>query len=159
MLPRTAWISSRITVDTPLKIRRLVLELSSRLRLSGVVIRISGGRRSICWRSFGGVSPLRVSTRIGGNAAPACFKTRPQFLEGLQQVALHVVVERFRGETYRTRTRPPGQSPVIGFCSVQRKAARVLPLPVGAVIRTCSPRATRAARPEPEYRWAVPLFR
>jgi hypothetical protein len=37
------------------------LEDRSRLRLSGVVIRISGGCRSMRRRSSGGVSPERVS--------------------------------------------------------------------------------------------------
>ena len=40
--------------------------VSSRSRLSGVVMRISGGRRSKRWRSPCGVSPLRVAARTFG---------------------------------------------------------------------------------------------
>ena len=32
---------------------------------SGVVMRMSGGLRSICARSFGGVSPVRTATESG----------------------------------------------------------------------------------------------
>jgi hypothetical protein len=42
-LPITAWISSRITVERPLRIDLPPEELRRRFRLSGVVIRISGG--------------------------------------------------------------------------------------------------------------------
>ncbi len=49
----------------------------------------------------------------------------------------------FCGETYTTLGAPPGQALVARRSSAQRKAARVLPLPVGAVASTCSPAAIR----------------
>jgi len=45
------------------------------------------------------------------------------------------------GEIYRMRVMPPGQLPVINWLMAQRNAARVLPLPVGAVASRCPPDA------------------
>ena len=72
MVPTTAWISSRMTVAIPVSIARPLRELSRMFRLSGVVMRISGGRRSIRRRSSAGVSPLRVRTPMGGKGL-ACL--------------------------------------------------------------------------------------
>ena len=93
-VPKTAWISSRITVEMLVRIDRPPLELKSRLRLSGVVMRISGGWRSIWRRSDWGVSPLRVRTRISGKSSPASLKTLSQFIKRTEQVTLDVIVER-----------------------------------------------------------------
>ena len=61
-------------------------EVSSRKSDSGVVIRMSGGSRSIAARSFCGVSPVRTATR-SSDCEP---RERPA------QVALDVVVERLQ---------------------------------------------------------------
>ena len=61
-------------------------EVSSRKSDSGVVIRMSGGSRSIRRRSFCGVSPVRTATR-------SC---EPQPGERPAQVPLDVVVERLQ---------------------------------------------------------------
>ena len=65
LVPATAWISSTITVSTPVSISRAP-EVSIRNSDSGVVIRTSGGRRRIAARSRCGVSPVRSPTVISG---------------------------------------------------------------------------------------------
>ena len=70
------WISSTITQRMLGRIWRAAL-VSNRKRDSGVVIKMSGGCRSICRRSRGGVSPVRMATVIGESAAPirsACIE-------------------------------------------------------------------------------------
>ena len=57
----TAWISSTITAVVEANIAR-ACEVSIRYSDSGVVISTSGGLRSICARSFCGVSPVRMPT-------------------------------------------------------------------------------------------------
>ena len=57
----TAWISSTITCSVPSKIFAAWL-VSIRYSDSGVVMRMSGGWRTIAWRSFCGVSPVRIAT-------------------------------------------------------------------------------------------------
>ncbi len=85
-LPRlvgaSAWISSMITVSTS-RSRSRAFEVSSRNRDSGVVISTSGGRRSIRWRSVGGVSPVRTPTSRSRNgswrrSAASAAQRRPQ---------------------------------------------------------------------------------
>ena len=57
----TAWISSTITCSVSAKISRAWL-VSIRYSDSGVVIRMSGGWRTMSRRSFCGVSPVRIAT-------------------------------------------------------------------------------------------------
>ena len=57
----TAWISSTISASTSVRMSR-ACEVSIRYSDSGVVIRMSGGLRSIAWRSRCGVSPVRSPT-------------------------------------------------------------------------------------------------
>ena len=61
LVPTTAWISSTITVSTDASVAR-AREVRSRKSDSGVVIRMSGGCRSIRARSEAGVSPVRIPT-------------------------------------------------------------------------------------------------
>ena len=51
------------------------------------------------------------------------------------------LLSAFKGETYSTTVLPEGQAAVTSWLIAQRKAQRVLPLPVGAVRRTCAPEA------------------
>ena len=46
-------------------------DVSSRYSDSGVVIRTSGGRRSIACRSDWAVSPVRTATEISGSGTPS----------------------------------------------------------------------------------------
>ncbi len=80
-VPTTAWISSRMTVAIPVSMARPLRELRMMFRLSGVVMRISGGCRSICRRSSAGVSPLRVRTPMAGKASPASLKACGKLLQ------------------------------------------------------------------------------
>ncbi len=141
--PATAWISSRITVARPPRMPRPRREVSRMLRLSGVVMRISGGCRTMRSRSSRGVSPQRVSTRTSGAGAPAAANTSRSSSSGAVRLRRTSVFSAFSGETYTTRTRPPSQAPVSSRSSAHRNAASVLPLPVGALARTCSPAAMR----------------
>ena len=59
----TAWISSTITASTSVSVSR-AREVSIRYSDSGVVMSTSAGLRSICWRSFCGVSPVRMATSM-----------------------------------------------------------------------------------------------
>ena len=86
LVPATAWISSTITASTPVRISRAPL-VSMRYSDSGVVIRMSGGRRRIAARSFCGVSPVR--TPIGSRSAPDPPDRR-------DEVAVDVVGERLQ---------------------------------------------------------------
>jgi hypothetical protein len=61
LVPTTAWISSTITVSTEARNAR-AREVSTRNSDSGVVIRMSGGCRSMRARSSAGVSPVRIAT-------------------------------------------------------------------------------------------------
>ena len=60
-VPATACTSSRMTVSMPRRVSR-ACEVRSRKSDSGVVIRMSGGVRSIRRRSSAGVSPVRTPT-------------------------------------------------------------------------------------------------
>ena len=84
-MPATACTSSTITVSTVASIARAA-EVSIRKSDSGVVIRMSGGVRTIAARSFCGVSPVRT--------ADAQLRAQPG--ERPAQVALDVVVERLQ---------------------------------------------------------------
>ncbi len=85
--PATAWISSRITDSTSASVSR-AREVSIRYSDSGVVIRMSGGWRSIAARSFWGVSPVRMPT---GDLLRARDRGQRH-----SQVALDVVAERLQ---------------------------------------------------------------
>ncbi len=67
----TACTSSTITAVTVRSTSRAFGEVSSRNSDSGVVIRMSGGRRSIACRSDWVVSPVRTPTEISGSARPS----------------------------------------------------------------------------------------
>ena len=83
-------------------------EVSSRKSDSGVVIRMSGGSRSIAARSFCGVSPVRTRDAAAAEREPG---ERPA------QVALDVVVERLQrrdveqAQPLAGRSRRAGRSP------------------------------------------------
>src|SRR5438132_348413 len=63
------WISSTITQRMLGRIRRAAL-VRRRKSDSGVVIKMSGGWRSICRRSRVGVSPVRIATLMGDCVRP-----------------------------------------------------------------------------------------
>ncbi len=86
LLPATAWISSRMTFCTVSRSVRPLVLVRSMLRLSGVVIRISGGCRSMPRRSSAGVSPLRVKARISGGLWPSARKRSVSSVRGWRRL-------------------------------------------------------------------------
>jgi len=130
-----------MTVSTRPSIERPPIELSMRFRLSGVVIRISGGCRNIRRRSDWGVSPLLVSTRIAGKSTSRAWKTCSSSSSGVKRFRWISLFSAFSGDTYNTRVAPRSFGLQINWFKDHKNAVRVFPLPVGAVIKTCSPRA------------------
>ncbi len=65
-----------IAHSTPVRISR-ALEVSIRYSDSGVVMSTSGGLRSIAWRSFCGVSPVRMATVMSPLGVPPGGVTPP----------------------------------------------------------------------------------
>ncbi len=148
-VPATACTSSRMTVSTPRRDSR-AWEVSSRNRDSGVVMRMSGGRRAMRARSAGGVSPVRmpIVTSVAGSPRRAVSRSMPS--SGLRRLRSTSTARAFSGETYRTRQRrrrSGSASDAISRSIACRKAAKVLPLPVGATTRVSSPRAMAAHAP------------
>jgi hypothetical protein len=92
------------------------------------VISTSGGVRSIAWRSRCGVSPVRIAT----NTSP------PIPLSGARRFFSTSYESAFSGDTYTSRVRrsPSGSGFAASRSSPQRKAASVLPEPVGAETST-----------------------
>jgi len=70
LVAHTACTSSTITVSMPRNDSRAA-EVSSRNSDSGVVMRMSGGRRVKARRSSAGVSPVRIPTLISGGGRPS----------------------------------------------------------------------------------------
>ena len=97
-VPTTAWISSTITVSTEASSAR-AREVSNRKSDSGVVIRMSGGRRSIAWRSLCGVSPVRIATSGRCTASPRRAATRAMPPSGVRRFRSTSTASALRGET------------------------------------------------------------
>ncbi len=82
-----------ITASTPVSISR-ACEVSIRYSDSGVVIRMSGGVRSICARSRCGVSPVRIATvGVRESSPPAMPRS------GARRLRSTSCDSAFRGET------------------------------------------------------------
>ena len=81
MVVAIAWISSMITVSTPCSVSAAD-EVSIRYSDSGVVMSRSGGRRISFWRSFDGVSPVRIATSGAVNGTPIRSAARPMPTSG-----------------------------------------------------------------------------
>src|SRR6202171_1755675 len=142
------WISSTMTQRMLGRICLAAL-VRSRNSDSGVVIRMSGGCRSICRRSRVGVSPVRIATVIGGCFGPRRSASRAIPRTGDCRLRSISTVSAFRGETYSTRQRSAsaGTGSFASWSMHQKKAASVLPLSVGADISVCCPAATERQPP------------
>ena len=153
--PAIAWTSSTITVSTPRSVSRAAL-VSSRYRLSGVVTRMSGGRRASSRRCSWGVSPVRPAIEICGSGSPSRCAASPMPCSGARRLRSTSYVSAFSGETYSTRTLPGwvfvggGDGCRASRSRHHRNAARVLPLPVGAWMQRVA--AGRDRRPAPDLR-------
>ena len=145
-VPATAWISSMITVSTPLSVAA-AFEVSMRYRDSGVVMRISGGCRSSFDRSDAGVSPDRTPTRTGATGSPNTDAMRAIPASGAAKLRSTSTPRALSGEMYNTLvglvvgcgvasdTRSDRKGALVRRDSDHRNAARVLPDPVGATTR------------------------
>ena len=141
LVPATAWTSSRITVSMPVRASR-VADVSIRNRDSGVVIRMSGGRVERARRSAAGVSPERMPTFTSGSGRPRRTDSWRMPVRGLRRLRSTSTARALRGETYRTRQRflgSAGGGVAASWSRAARKAARVLPEPVGATTSTSEP--------------------
>ena len=96
-------------------------------------MRMSGGSRSIAWRSRCGVSPVRTAT----------VRSAPMAAQRHAQVAVDVVGQRLerRDVDQADVSFAPSRGWRASRSIAHRNAASVLPDPVGRQIRTCSPEA------------------
>src|SRR5699024_11403110 len=109
---------------------------------SGVVIRMSGGLVANVRRSAVGVSPVRTPTCTSRTVVPASAAARPTPTSGERRLRCTSAASAFSGEMYSTRQRrdrSAGSGPVSRWSNAHRNAASVLPDPVGATTRVCSP--------------------
>ena len=141
LLPASACTSSTMTVST-LRSTSRALEVSSRNRDSGVVIRMSGGRAARRRRSSGLLSPVRTATWMSGGLLPiACAVCRIP-VSGARRLRSMSTARALSGEMYSTRhwrSASEGVGAAASRSSAQRNAASVLPEPVGAITSVFSP--------------------
>ncbi len=93
-----------MTVSTPANPSR-ALEVSTRNRDSGVVIRTSGGREANARRSRAGVSPVRTPTVTGDNDSPDASASSAIPAKGRRRLRSTSTAKAFSGDTYTTRHR------------------------------------------------------
>ena len=99
LLPTTAWISSMMTVATPLSSARPLSLVSRIYRDSGVVTRICGGRRRMAARAACGVSPVRTAVRMPGLARPCSSSNPPIAASGASRLRWISLLSAFSGDT------------------------------------------------------------
>ncbi len=141
LLPARACTSSTITVSTPRSDSR-ALEVSSRNSDSGVVISTSGGLLASLRRSSAAVSPVRTATWISGSSRPRLRAACRIPVSGARRFRSMSVASAFSGEMYSTRQRrlgSAGAGAAASRSSAHKKAASVLPDPVGAMTSVSSP--------------------
>ena len=96
------------------------------------------------WRSHCGVSPVRRAVRMGASATPRSSARARISASGTFQVLVDVVAQRLERRNVDdlglVRKRPEARAPHQASMAI-RKAASVLPEPVGAEIRTSPPGA------------------
>ena len=95
LVATSEWISSMITVSIDPSVT-CAPEVSRRYSDSGVVMRMSGGCRSMRARSAAGVSPVRTSTVGMRGVSPAACARGHHACERGAQVSLHVHRERLQ---------------------------------------------------------------
>ena len=83
---------------TDARMRRAAL-VSRRKRDSGVVMRMSGGCRSIERRASAGVSPVRIAALISGRAAPDDSSCLPMPTRGERRLRSTSWARAFSGDT------------------------------------------------------------
>ncbi len=112
-------------------------------------MRMSGGLRTILRRSSAVVSPVRMAVRTSGTSSPAAAAAAPMPASGPRRLRSTSAPSALSGDTYSTRTPLAQRSPAswaaafsaMSRSMAKRKAASVLPEPVGAMTSALSPRA------------------
>ena len=141
LLPATACSSSTITLLTDLSMSRPASEVSRMYSDSGVVTRMCGGVRRMRSRSAVGVSPVRTASRMPGSGSPIASRPARMPASGSCRFLRMSLDSAFSGEMYRTWTwsarLPCAKRSTTRSLMADRKAARVLPEPVGAAISAC----------------------
>lgn len=130
-----------MTVSTPARASRAA-EVSIRNSDSGVVIRMSGGLVASVRRSAAGVSPERIPTRMSGSGSPSRTDSWRMPVSGERRFRSTSTARAFSGDTYSTRQRflaSAGGGADASRSREARKAASVLPEPVGATTSTSEP--------------------
>ena len=149
LVGQTACTSSTITVSMPRSDSRAA-DVRSRNSDSGVVIRMSPGRRANSRRSSAGVSPERIATSMSGTGRPSRSAACRMPVSGPRRLRSTSTASALSGLTYSTRQRrfgSVGGGVAASRSSADRNAASVLPDPVGATTRVCSPRAIASHAP------------
>ncbi len=134
LVPATAWTSSTITVATLRSVSRAA-EVKIKNSDSGVVIKMSGGWVTSLRRSAAEVSPERTPTVTLGGACPSRSAVRVIPASGARRLRSTSTARALSGDTYKTRQRclTGGRSALVSPSSAHKKAASVLPEPVGAM--------------------------
>ena len=134
-----------MTVCTSASVSRAA-DVSMRNNDSGVVMRMSGGRVINSRRRPGGVSPERTPTLMLGAGTPRRSAMRVIPVSGVRRLRSTSTASAFSGETYSTRVPAvDGRGSLSASRSIaHRKAASVLPEPVGAMTSVLSPSAIAA---------------
>ena len=96
--PAIAWTSSMITCSTVRRASRAWL-VSSRYSDSGVVIRMSGGRRAIWRRSSAGVSPVREAIATDATGSPSRLPASAMPARGARRLRSTSYVSALSGDT------------------------------------------------------------
>ena len=94
-----SWISSRITHSTFLNASLNLGAARISARLSGVVMRMCGGWRTILCLSFWGVSPERTATLMSGTSMPWAAATSLISASGVLRLRLTSFARALSGET------------------------------------------------------------
>ncbi len=94
-----AWISSTITVRTPVNSLRDFSAVSKMKSDSGVVTSTCGGLRSMRARSACVVSPVRVAVRIGASGSPRASAAASSSPSGVSRFLRTSLVSALSGET------------------------------------------------------------
>ncbi len=109
---------------------------------SGVVMRMSGGVRSIWRRTSAGVSPVRSPTVGSRNGSPRRSAAARMPAMGARRFLSTSTASARSGDTYTSRVPAAcGGGPLTRRSMPHRKAASVLPEPVGARMSVWSPPA------------------
>ncbi len=141
LVPATACTSSTITVSTPRSDSR-ACDVKIKNNDSGVVIKMSGGLVVSRRRSSAGVSPERTATSMLGTGTPSRVAACRMPTSGERKLRSTSTASAFNGEMYNTRHRAvlsDGAGVEAMRSSAHKKAASVLPEPVGATTSVCSP--------------------